>query len=136
MQCKNHPEVSAVARCAGCADTFCPNCLVDIQGQQYCGSCKVLAIQGQGAPVMPGVVRETCKEAKDALIMAILGLFCFGIILGPVAIVKASKAKKMIARDPALGGEGMATAAMVIGVIVLVLWIIGMFVRFSQIAQM
>jgi hypothetical protein len=68
-----------------------------------------------------------CKEANDALTMAIIGFFCFGIILGPLAIAKASKAKKMIQADPRLTGEGKATAAVVIGIIVTILslfWIL------------
>ena len=129
MDCRNHPGVEAIARCAGCAEPFCSNCLVDIKGQKYCGSCKVLALQGK--PPVAQVVTRTCKEAKDALIMAIVGLFCFGIILEPVALIKASKARKMMANDPTLGGSGMATAATVIGVIGLVLWVIGIIARAS-----
>ena len=34
MECKNHPGVAAVQRCVGCAESFCSNCLVDVQGQQ------------------------------------------------------------------------------------------------------
>ena len=33
MDCKNHPGVMATNRCAGCAQLFCNNCLVNIQGQ-------------------------------------------------------------------------------------------------------
>jgi hypothetical protein len=84
----------------------------------------------QGKPVYQAVTR-TCKEAKDALIMAIVGLFCFGIILEPFALIKANKAKKLIDADPTLGGSGMATAATVIGVIGLVLWVLGIIIRVS-----
>ncbi len=45
MECKNHPGVQAVGRCAGCSEAFCSNCLVEIQGQKYCGSCKVMAVK-------------------------------------------------------------------------------------------
>ncbi len=111
MDCKNHPGTPAVARCAGCAETFCSNCLVPMGGQYYCGSCKVLAVQGQ-----PMIEEATipCKEAKEALIYAIVGLFCCAIVLGPIAIYKALQAKKMMAADPRLTGSGKATAAMII----------------------
>jgi hypothetical protein len=66
-----------------------------------------------------------CKEANDALIMAIIGIFCVGIILGPIAIAKASKAQRMIAADPRLAGAGKASAAMIIGIIVTILSAIG-----------
>jgi len=130
MQCKNHPSAPAVDRCAGCAEAFCPDCLVDMHGQKYCGSCKVMAVKGQ--PVLAEEATIPCKEANEALTMAIIGLFCFGIILGPMAISKASKAKKMIEMNPRLTGSGKATAATIIGVIALVLWVLGIFGRISQ----
>jgi hypothetical protein len=131
MQCKNHPEVPATARCAGCAEPFCDNCLVEVQGQKYCGSCKVMALQGK--PIVLEEQTRPCKEAGEALTMAIIGLFCFGIILGPLAIAKASKAKRFIERDPTLTGSGKATAATVIGIIEIVLWVLGIFIRISSI---
>ena len=122
MECKNHPSVPATDRCAGCAEPFCGNCLVDIRGQKYCGSCKVLALQGS----QPAVLAEEegsipCKEANEALTLAIISLFCFGIILGPLAISKAQKAKKMIALNPKLAGSGKATAAIIIGIVSFIL---------------
>ena len=129
MQCKNHPGVAGVARCAGCAETFCGDCLIEIQGQHYCGSCKVMTVQAQPAPAAFGDI--PCKEAKDALWYAIIGIFCFGIILEPIAIVKALKAKKLIADNPRLSGAGNATAALVIAIIVLCLTVIGVLARIS-----
>lgn len=122
MECKNHPSVQAVDRCTGCAEPFCGDCLVEIRGQKYCGSCKVLAIQGQQVVVEEGSI--PCKEASEALKYAIISLFCFGIILGPIAISKAHKAKQMIAMNPRLTGSGKATAATIIGIVALVLWAI------------
>jgi len=130
MQCKNHPGSQAADRCAGCAEAFCPDCLVDMHGQKYCGSCKVMAVKGQ--PVLAEEATIPCKEAGEALTYAIIGLFCFGIVLGPMAISKASKAKKMIEMNPRLTGSGKATAATIIGVIALVLWVLGIIGRVSQ----
>ena len=129
MQCKNHPGVSAADRCAGCAEAFCADCLVDIHGQKYCGSCKVMAVQGQ--PVVEEATLP-CKEADEALKYAIIGIFCFGIILEPIAILKALKAKKMLDLNPRLTGSGKANAALVIAIVALVLWILGIIVRVSQ----
>ena len=129
MECKNHPGVEAIARCTGCAEPFCENCLVEIQGHKYCGSCKGLAIQDAPA------VEESmvpCKEASEALTYAIIGIFCFGIILEPIALLKASKAKKLIRMNPNLTGGGKATAATIIAVIALILWILGLVARVSQ----
>jgi hypothetical protein len=127
MQCKNHPEVAAVDRCSGCAEPFCPDCLIEIQGQKYCGSCKTMALRGA-----PPIVEEAtipCKEANEALTYAIVGLFCFGIILEPIAISKAIKAKKMMQLNPRLTGSGKVTAAFIIGIIGLVLWILSIVAR-------
>jgi len=130
MQCKNHPEVPAVGRCAGCAEPFCNDCLVEIQGQKYCASCKVLTIKAQ--PPVVEQATERCKEAGEALTMAIIGLFCFGIILGPIAISKALKAKNKISQNPQLTGSGMATAALVIGIADLVFFVLAIGFRLSH----
>ena len=118
-----------MARCGGCAEPFCGNCLVDIKGQKYCGSCKVLALQGQ--PIVTHAVTRTCKEAKDALTTAIVGIFCFAIIVEPMALFTAHKARKAIAADPTLGGSGMVTAATIIAAIRLALELIGFAVLIS-----
>ena len=127
MQCKNHPEVLAVDRCAGCAESFCANCLVEIQGQKYCAACKTMALRG--APPVAEEATLPCKEAGEALTYAIVGLFCFGIILEPIAISKALKARKMMQMNPRLTGSGKATAALIIAIVGLVLWVLGIFAR-------
>ncbi len=126
-QCVNHPAVAAKARCTGCAEEFCGQCLVAIAGNQYCAKCKVMAVTQQ--PVGGNQRTRTCVEAGEALKYAIIGIFCFGFILGPMAIHKALKAKKQIADDPRLDGSGKATAALIIGIIVCVLWVLGVIAR-------
>jgi hypothetical protein len=130
MKCKNHANVDAVDRCSACAEPFCPDCLVEIHGQKYCGSCKVVAVKGQ--PVAEEEPSIKCPEANEALQMAILSIFCFGIFLAPFALVKAQKAKKIIAANPKLLGAGKVTAATVIGWIVLGLWILGAIMKGVQ----
>jgi len=133
MQCKNHPEVEAVERCAGCAEPFCGDCLVEMHGQKYCGSCKVMALKGQ--PVVVEEATVPCKEANEALIYALVGLICCGIILEPIALSKAAKAKKMIEMNPRLQGSGKVTAAYIIASIGLGLWVLGMIARLATINQ-
>lgn len=130
MQCTTHPERPAVDRCVGCAEPFCRNCLVEIQGQKYCGSCKTMAVRGR--PAVAEAATLPSKEADDALKYAIIGIFCFGIILEPIAIKKALEAKKMIAMNPRLTGSGKATAALVIAITGLLLWIIGILARVAE----
>jgi len=122
MDCKNHPGEPAAVTCAGCAEPYCGNCSLQINGQNYCGSCKVLALGGR-QPVVETATR-LCEDAKSALIFAYVGLFCFGIALGPIAIVKAIGARKQMREDPSLLGWGRATAAIVIGSMVFLLWIV------------
>lgn len=126
--CKNHPDAPAASRCAGCAESFCANCLVEMQGQKYCGACKVMALQGKPA------VEEAmlpCQEADEALKYAVIGLFCFGFILGPMAIMKANEAKKIMGLNPRLSGSGKATAATIIGWIGLILNLLGFAARMN-----
>lgn len=132
MDCKNHPGVMATNRCAGCAEPFCDNCLVNIQGQSYCASCKSMAVAN-----VPMVEAATipCKEANEALTYAIVGIFCFGIILEPIALFKASKASKMIRLNPRLTGSGKVTATYIIASIALLLWVLGVIARVSAIAN-
>ncbi len=131
MECRNHPATPAADRCTGCMEPFCENCLVTIRGQKYCGSCKVMALGGQ-TPVFEAVT-ELSEDAKEALKYAIIGLFCFGIILEPIAISKALKAKKMIAANPNLTGSGRATAALIIAIVGLLLWVAGILVRINAV---
>jgi hypothetical protein len=129
MKCKNHPEVEAVDRCAGCAESFCGNCLVEIQSQKYGAACKTMALRG--APPMVEEATIPCKEADEALKYAIVGLFCCGIILEPVAISKAMKARQMMALNPRLTGSGKATAALIIAIIGFLLWILAFISRMA-----
>jgi hypothetical protein len=127
MDCKIHPAVPSVERCSGCAEPFCGDCLVEVHGQKYCASCKVMALKNPPLhfeePTIP------CKEANEALTWSIVGLFCFGIIVEPIALNKALKARKLINENPRLQGSGKVIAAIVISSIGLLLWIIGMLVR-------
>ncbi|RKY12697.1 MAG: hypothetical protein DRP82_06470 [Planctomycetota bacterium] len=61
--------------------------------------------------------REGNTHARNALICGIVGLFCFGIILGPVAIVLGSKGLDYAKRYPEAGGSGSATAGIVLGIV-------------------
>ena len=78
----------------------------------------MMALRG-GLPVLDEAT-VPCKEAGEALTLAFVGLFCFGFIVGPLAISKALKARKLIELNPRLSGWGKANAAVVVGTIALV----------------
>ena len=68
---------------------------------------------------------RTSIVARDALVTAIVGIFCCQIIFGPVALTRAGRAKEMINLYPeSIGGRGMATTAQVIGVIDILLFVL------------
>lgn len=130
MDCKNHPGTGAIDRCTGCAESFCFNCLVDIHGQKYCGSCKVMAVKRKTAPPMTGGRSRFCNEAREALIWSIVALFCCAFLFF-VSLTKANEAKNHIRRNPDLDGMGVATAAQVISIAGIVVWVIGLLLRFA-----
>ena len=80
-------------------------------------------------PIRP-YVGQTCVEAVLALVLSILGisgmfLCCFGVVsvwmeLG--ALMLAVTAKKKIRANPYLGGDGLASAAISIALVVLGLY--------------
>lgn len=57
------------------------------------------------------------KEAKNALIYALVGLLCFGIILGPIAIYKSIAALNKIKENPQFRGRNKAIAGIIIGIL-------------------
>jgi len=78
--------------------------------------------------------RKSSAVAKDALITAIVGIFCCQVVCGPYAIYRAGQAQKDLAAYPQyLDGEGMATAAKIIGIVDIVIGILGILVNMSQI---
>lgn len=113
VECKNHQAVQATDKCSECWEAFCADCLIEIQGEQFCRSCNAMMIKEK--------ITLPCKQASDALKFAIVGILIIGIILEPIAILKALKAKKMIRADRRLTGSNKATAALIIAVIYLLL---------------
>lgn len=75
--------------------------------------------------------KETAPGAVAALVLGIVGLFICGFILGAIAIAQSQKAKANIAMNPRYGGEGMATAGFVLGIIGIVGHLIILILRFS-----
>jgi hypothetical protein len=125
MYCQTHAEIASSADCTGCAEAFCSNCLVTVKGAPYCASCKMMAFSGGEL----ALAETPCLEATQALKYAVASFFFFGIIFGPVAISWAIAAKKKMAADPTLVGQGKATAAAILGTVAIFFWCIKMLVK-------
>ena len=73
---------------------------------------------------------EAANDAKNALIMSIIGIFCFGFILGILAYRKANSAlETMDIYQVAQDKRGLATAAKVIAILDIVFWALGLMAR-------
>ena len=121
-------------------------------GQTTCGNCGASLPQtgpdvpppyssapqqtpAYGAPPMFGQsatsadVAEAQKQARKAMIAAVVGIFCFGFILGVLAYRWAREAKATLDAAGAAQGHGLAVAAMVLGAVDVVLWLAGLLAR-------
>jgi len=107
----------------------CPSCRSAIMvGAQICPACRAIT-SPDGIYHGPKI---NAPGATQALVYGLIGLVFCGVILGPVAISKAGAAKRAMASDPTLGGEGMATAGMVLGIVDLVLFVVYVMIRVSN----
>lgn len=73
-------------------------------------------------PVATTAAQRTSGKAIAALVLGIVSIFAFGFIAGVIAIILGVLARKEIDADPSLGGRGLATAGLVLGIIGIVLW--------------
>jgi hypothetical protein len=64
---------------------------------------------------VPDRPEARCKDAPRALAYAILGVLCFGLVFGPLALALGQRARLAIAAEPRLRGAATARAAIAIG---------------------
>jgi hypothetical protein len=72
------------------------------------------------------LTREVSTAAAASIKYAIIGIFCFGFILEPVALVKAVQAKRELAADHSLRGAGRANVAILIAIMTIFFWMVGL----------
>jgi hypothetical protein len=125
--CIQHPKRAAVVSCSICAEPFCAECVDQVGPAAMCASCA--AAEGRapygGQPGSQPVETAMTKQAREALILSIVGFFCCGILLEPMALVKAIKVRRQAKISPVrIKGHEEATIAMVISIIALILWVV------------
>jgi hypothetical protein len=104
------------------AETYCANCGAPLaEGARFCPSCGA----GIGAPPA-AAARGTNGNAIASLVLGIAGLIFIPLIPSVIAIVLGNKAKEEIAREPGVGGDGYATAGVVLGWIGVGLCVLGL----------
>ena len=83
--------------------------------------------------VLASKEKEAAEAAKQALIMSLVGLVCFGFILGFLAFRKAGSAIQIIDQyQVALDKRGMATVARVLGIIDIIGWVVVLIARIAM----
>lgn len=124
--CRNHPDRTAAGRCTGCAEEYCWPCMVELHGHKYCGSCKMMALDGKVPAAVAGAREAWAKpvpqvnQAFSTGLVAFFGgaLGCFfviGLICGIVAITNGIAAKKVLAQFPSRMGSFKTTVGIVFG---------------------
>ena len=82
--------------------------------------------------VLAAKEKEAADDAKQALIMSLVGLVCLGFILGILAFRKANSAIQIIDQyQVALDKRGMATVAKVLGIVDIIAWVAVIIARFA-----
>jgi len=85
--------------------------------------------------VLDAKAKQIADDAKQALIMGIVGVFCFGFILGIIAVRKANSAHEAInVYEVGLDYRGLATGAKVLGIIDIVAWVFVLIARIMLLA--
>jgi hypothetical protein len=106
----------------------CPRCQLALaSGTLLCPGCRAIT-SPDGLYHGPKI---NAPGAVKSLVLGIVGLFVCGVILGPLAISQANKAKQAMASDPRYGGEGLATAGTVLGIIAIVGFVVVMLTRMT-----
>jgi hypothetical protein len=112
--CARHPHHAAVANCSRCGVFICELCRIPLEGQELCPDCfDRLSREGSFTAVETHFLDATWL----AVSIAILGFAtsCFGIVLGPTAIVLAWKGLRQKRAWREVGGRGGPIFAILMG---------------------
>lgn len=86
--------------------------------------------------VLASKAAVVASDVKSALILAIIGLFCAGFILGYLALRKANEALETIQiYEVAQDKKALATTAKILAIIDIIAWIVGLILRFTVLSR-
>lgn len=115
MACKNHPQVTEqLSSCSRCGQSFCPNCLVQLQGQPYCAGCKSERVRdvqsgvgsgGAGGLELAGVLHRFGAQFIDGLIVGVPVVVIFLVLF--IGVMGASFSDPEAMQQAMQGGAFM-----------------------------
>ncbi|HXU29150.1 MAG TPA: DUF4190 domain-containing protein [Thermoanaerobaculia bacterium] len=113
--CARHPHHAAVANCSRCGVFICELCRIPLEGQELCPDC-FDRMSREGS--FTAVETHFFDASGLAISLVILGFLtsCFGIVLGPTAIVLAVQGLRQKRAWREVGGRGGPIFAIVLGV--------------------
>ena len=80
--------------------------------------------------VLQAKAQEAKSDAKNALILSIVGLFCFGFIFGIIAYKKAANAIEIIdIYEVARDSRSLAVGARILAIVDIIGWVIALVAR-------
>lgn len=124
---------SASPRPAGLFCTSCGVSLLDVSVEGACPSCGVpvmRSLNGEAPALQAGPTSGFAITSLVLGILSIVGCMLYGlpsIVLGPLAIIYAKRAKKQVEERTAGGSTvGLATAGLTLGIIGTVFGVLGL----------
>jgi hypothetical protein len=129
--CFYHPAKKAVLPCSGCGRFLCALCDCDLNGEHFCPACLET---GRTKRKIKNIERERTRYDNIALALVFFPMVIFYVtfITAPIAIVLAvrhwNSPPSLVHLTKARYGAAITIAALqIIGWIVLVFFLIGMF---------
>ena len=130
MPCKNHPFVEdRLTRCSRCADTFCPDCIVEIGGLPYCLSCKTESMRDlrSGVPTlqldMASIGSRFTALIIDWLVLMVPILIMIFAVFVPIGLLSSGM--------PGSDGEELPAALAIFGNIFVSLGVAAIYILYE-----
>ncbi|MFZ4765344.1 MAG: rhomboid family protein [Roseimicrobium sp.] len=80
-QCLNHPRREAAARCTACGESFCRECVTELDSRWVCGSCHRAKVQVKDKPKRDWFVLTSTLQLSLGLSMLWLAAWLLGRVL-------------------------------------------------------